>query len=104
MRQDRQTQFQPEYSAYQMNKMQSTELRFALITNEFDVARVDNVARAIPGGAGGYIFHNIYHINPELLLHTQGERAGTIRHWIGLGKILALSDFLADMRGRYGAP
>jgi hypothetical protein len=103
MRQDRETQFQSEYTAYQMNKTQSTELRFALITNEFDVARLNNVARAIPGGAGGYIFHNIYHISPELLLHTQGDRIGTVRHWIGAGKILALSDFLADMRGRYGA-
>jgi hypothetical protein len=83
MRQDRETQFQSEYTAYQMNKMQSTELRFALITNEFDVARLNNVARAIPGGAGGYIFHNIYHINPELLAHTQGDRIGTVQHWIG---------------------
>jgi hypothetical protein len=104
MRQDRETQFQSEYTAYQMNKMQSTELRFALITNEFDVARLNNVARAIPGGAGGYIFHNIYHINPELLAHTQGDRLGTVQHWIGAGKILALADFLTDMRDRYGAP
>src|SRR5205814_2224824 len=104
MRQDRETQFQAEYTAYQMNKIQSTELRFALITNEFDVARLNNVARAIPGGAGGYIFHNIYHVSPELLVHTQDDRIGTVQHWIGAGKILALADFLTDMRDRYGTP
>jgi len=103
MRQDRETQFQAEYTAYQRNKTQQTELRFALITNEMDVARLNNVARAIPGGAGGYIFHNIYHINPELLVHTQGERIGAVAHWIGAGKILSLADFLNDMRARFGS-
>jgi len=103
MRQDRETQFQSEYTAYQMNKMQPTELRFALITNEVDTARLNNVARAIPGGAGGYIFHNIYHINPELLMHTQGERIGAVEHWIGAGKISSLADFLNDMRDRFGS-
>ena len=83
--------------------LQPTELRFALITNEFDVARLNNVARAIPGGAGGYIFHQIYHINPSLLAHTQGERIGTVQHWIGAGKILSLADFLIEMRDRFGA-
>lgn len=102
MRQDRETQFQAEYTAYQRNKTQPTELRFALITNEFDVARLNNVARALPGGAGGYIFHQIYHINPSLLSHTQGERIGTVRHWIGAGKILSLADFLIEMRDRFG--
>lgn len=104
MRQDRETQFQAEYTAYQMNKTQSTELRFALITNEFDVARLNNVARAMPGGAGGYIFHQIYHINPALLVHTQGDRIGTVQHWIGAGKILALADFLTEMQDRFGSP
>lgn len=103
MRQDRETQFQSEYTAYQMNKVQPTELRFALITNEFDVARLNNVARAIPGGAGGYIFHQIYHINPALLVHTHGDRIGTVQHWMGAGKILSLADFLNDMRDRFGA-
>jgi hypothetical protein len=87
-----------------MNKTQSTELRFALITNEFDVARLTNVARAMPGGAGVYIFHQIYHINPELLVHTQGDRIGAVQHWIGTGKILALADFLTEMGGRFGSP
>jgi hypothetical protein len=104
MRQDRETQFQAEYTAYQMNKTQPTELRFALITNEFDVARLNNVARAIPGGAGGYIFHNIYHINPELLIQTQGDRIGQVAHWIGAGKILSLGDFLREMQARFGEP
>ena len=104
MRQDRETQFQAEYTAYQMSKTQTAELRFALITNEFDVARLNNVARAIPGGAGGYIFHQIYHINPELLAHTHGDRIGTVEHWIGAGKIRALSDFLVEMRDRFGSP
>ena len=93
MRQDRETQFQAEYTAYQMSKTQTAELRFALITNEFDVARLNNVARAIPGGAGGYIFHQIYHINPELLAHTHGDRIGTVEHWIGAGKIRASQIF-----------
>jgi hypothetical protein len=46
MRQDRETQFQSEYSSFQMNKVQSTELTYALITNEFDLARLKNVATA----------------------------------------------------------
>jgi hypothetical protein len=102
MRQDRETQFQAEYTSYQMHKVQSTELRFALITNEFDLARLKNVARAMPGGAGGYIFHNIYHIAPDLLRETQGARFKEIEPWFGTGKIQALSDFLGDMRGRFG--
>ena len=59
MRQDRETQFQSEFSAFQRYKIQSTELTYALLTNEFDVARLGNVARAIPTGAGGYIFHTV---------------------------------------------
>jgi hypothetical protein len=102
MRQDRETQFQAEYTSYQMNKVQPTELRFALITNEFDLARLKNVARAMPGGAGGYIFHNIYHIAPDLLRETHGTRFKEIEPWFGSSKIQALSDFLADMRGRFG--
>lgn len=102
MRQDRETQFQSEYNAYRHNKLQETELRFVLITNEFDVPRLNNVARAMPGGAGGYIFHQIYHINPALLVETQGDHIGAVRHWIGAEKILSLADFLNDMRDRYG--
>jgi hypothetical protein len=102
MRQDRETQFHAEYTSYQLNKTQPTELRFVLITNEFDVARLNNVARAMPNGAGGYIFHNIYHINPELLVKTQGDRIGDVKHWIGVGKIGSLADFLTEMRDRYG--
>jgi len=60
IRQDRETQFQSEYSSYQRNKSQDTELRFALITNEFDLARLRNVLNAMPGGTGGYIFHDVY--------------------------------------------
>jgi hypothetical protein len=61
IRQDRETQFQSEYSSYQRNKSQDTELRFALITNEFDLARLRNVLNAMPGGStGGYIFHDVY--------------------------------------------
>jgi hypothetical protein len=103
MRQDRETQFAAEYNAYQRNRTQPTELNFALITNEFDVARLDNVARAIPTGAGGYIFHKIYHINLELLRVTQGDRIGSVAHWIGAGKILSLADFLREMKEQYGA-
>ncbi len=102
MRQDRETQFASEYDGYQKNKVQTTELQFVLITNEFDVARLDNVARAQPGGAGGYIFHTIYHINPQLLLETQGERIGAVRGWIDAGKIGSLEDFLLTMRERFG--
>lgn len=103
IRQDRETQFQSEYTAYQRNRTQLTELRFSLITNEFDVARLDNIADAIPGGAGGYIFHQIYHINPQLLVHTHGDRIGRVEHWIGAGRIKSLGDFLLDMRDHFGA-
>lgn len=102
MRQDRQSQFQPEYTAYQLNRLQKTELRFKLITNEFDRARLHNVADAIPEGRGGYIFHDIYHINPDLLVQTHGDKIGNLQHWIGVGKIRSLADFLNEMALEFG--
>jgi len=103
MRQDREMQFHSEFAAYQRGKTQQTELQFALITNEFDTARLDNVARAIPTGAGGYIFHVIYHINPALLIATQQERIGMVGHWIGAGKIRSLESWLNEMRESFGS-
>ncbi len=102
MRQDRETQFQSEYSSFQRNKVQSTELTYVLITNEFDLARLKNVASAMPGSDGGYIFHTIYHISLPLLRQTQGARFADLEPWVGTGKLKSLSDFLTDMRGRYG--
>ncbi len=102
MRQDRETQFQSEYGAFQMNKVQATELTYVLITNEFDIARLKNVARAIPGGEGGYIFHTIYHICLPLLRQTHGARFAEIEPWVGTGKLRSLSDFLSGMRLRHG--
>jgi len=104
MRQDRETQFQSEFNSYQMNKVQPTELRFVLITNEFDIARLKNVLRATPTGAGGYIFHNVYHVSLPLLRGTHAERFREIEPWVGTGQLQSLSDFLADMQGRYGDP
>jgi hypothetical protein len=104
MRQDRETQFQSEYSSFQTNKVQSTELTYVLITNEFDIARLKNVASAMPGGAGGYIFHTIYHVCLPLLRETHGDRFKDIEPWVGTGKLKSLSDFLTEMRGRYGEP
>ena len=103
MRQDRETQVQSEYSSFQMNKVQSTELTYVLITNEFDLARLKNVVRAKPGGEGGYIFHNIYHVCLPLLRETHGDRFKEIEPWVGTGQLRSLSDFLVEMRGRYGA-
>ena len=58
-----------------MNETQTTELTYALITNEFDIARLKNVVNAEPGrDRGGYIFHNVYHISLPLLRETHGER------------------------------
>jgi hypothetical protein len=102
MRQDRETQFQSEYSSFQMNKVQPTELTYVLITNEFDIARLKNVANAIPGGEGGYIFHTMYHICLPLLRETHGARFQEIEPWVGTGKLKSLSDFLTEMRGLYG--
>jgi hypothetical protein len=102
MRQDRETQFQSEYSAFQMNKIQSMELTYVLITNEFDIARLKNVANAMPGGEGGYIFHTIYHICLPLLRQTHGARFAEIEPWVGTGKLKSLSDFFTGVRGRYG--
>lgn len=102
MRQDRETQFQSEYSSFQMNKVQPAELTYALITNEFDIARLKNVASAMPGGSGGYIFHTIYHINLPLLRDTHGGRFKEIEPWVGTGKLKSLSDFFVEMRGRFG--
>jgi hypothetical protein len=102
MRQDRETQFQSEYNAVQINKVQSTELTYVLITNEFDIARLRNVLRAIPSGAGGYIFHKVYHVCLPMLRDTHGERFKEIEPWVGTKQPQSLSDFLAEMRGRYG--
>ena len=102
MRQDRETQFQSEYSSFQRNKVQSTELQYVLITNEFDIARLKNVARAIPTGDGGYIFHTIYHVSLPLLRKTHGARFAELEPWVGTDKLKSLSDFLAEMRDQYG--
>lgn len=103
MRQDRETQFQSEYNSFQMNKTQPTELTYALITNEFDIARLKNVVSAEPGrDRGGYIFHNVYHICLPLLRETQGERFKEIEPWVGTGKLRSLDDFLKEMHSRFG--
>jgi hypothetical protein len=102
IRQDRETQFQSEYSSYQRNKTQPTELRFALITNEFDLARLRNVLDAIPTGTGGYIFHDVYHISLPMLRQTHGPGFRDFEAYVTLRKLKSLSDYLVEMRGRYG--
>lgn len=103
MRQDRETQFQSEYNSFQKNLTQNTELTYALITNEFDIARLKNVVKAEPDrDRGGYIFHNVYHICLPLLRETHGERFKEIEPWVGTGKLQSLDDFLVEMRGRFG--
>lgn len=102
IRQDRETQFQSEYSSYQRNKSQPTELRFALITNEFDLARLRNVLHAMPGGTGGYIFHDVYHVCLPLLRETHGAGFKSFEAFVEIGKLKSLSDYLQEMRGRYG--
>lgn len=102
LRQDRETQFQSEYNAYNMHRLQAAELRFALITNEFDIARLRNVLSAMPGGQGGYIFHNVYHVNLDLLEATHGARFADIRPFVATGKLRSLADFLEEMGSRYG--
>lgn len=104
MRQDRETQFQSEYDSFQRNKIQPTELRYALITNEFDLARMRNVLVAMPGGTGGYIFHTVFHISLPFLRETHGAGFKEIEPWIGTGRLKSLSDYLIEMRGRYGSP
>lgn len=102
IRQDRETQFQSEYSSYQRNKSQPTELRFALITNEFDLARLRNVLHAIPGGTGGYIFHDVYHVSLPMLRETHGAGFKSFEAFVEIGKLKSLSDYLGEMRARYG--
>jgi len=103
LRQDRETQLASEYQSFQMNKTQPTELRYALITNEFDLARLRNVCDAIPGGAGGYIFHNVYHVALPLLQETHGTRFAPMQPYVQIGKLASLSDFLTDMQARFGS-
>jgi hypothetical protein len=102
IRQDRETQFQSEYSSYTRNKKQEAELRFALITNEFDLARLINVLKAKPGGDGGYIFHTVYHVSLPMLRDTHGDGFKAIEPYVQIGSLKSLSDYLAEMRGRYG--
>jgi hypothetical protein len=102
IRQDRETQFQSEYSSYTRNKKQEAELRFALITNEFDLARLINVLKAKPGGDGGYIFHTVYHICLPMLRETHGDGFKAIEPHVQIGSLKSLSDYLEEMRGRYG--
>jgi hypothetical protein len=104
MRQDRERQFANEYNAYVKNLQQRAEVRFFLITNEFDLARLDNVARAQPDGAG-YLFHTIFHVNLELLRATHGPDLDrhAVGGWITAGKLASLDTFLAMMGATYGA-
>jgi len=102
LRQDRETQFQSEYTSYQRNKVQTAELQYGLITNEFDLARLRNVLDAIPGGSGGYVFHKVYHISLSLLEQTHGDRFSEIRPYAQTGKLQSLSDFLELVRVRFG--
>ncbi|MFL9827876.1 hypothetical protein [Rhodoplanes sp. SY1] len=102
IRQDRQTQFQAEYQSFQTKKRQPTELRYSLITNEFDIARLRNVFDAIPGGKGGYIFHDVYHISVDLLRQAHGAAFSELQPYVKIGKLKSLSDYLREMRVRYG--
>jgi hypothetical protein len=102
LRQDRETQFASEFQSFQSRKVQSTELRYALITNEFDLARLGNVCRAIPTGAGGYVFHNVYHVALHLLREVHGARFRDIDGYVQTGKLLSLSDYLEHMRDGFG--
>lgn len=102
MRQDRETQFAAEYAAYMTQKVQRSELTFALITNEFDPARLNNVAKAMERGAQGYTFHHIYHVNLDLLKAAYGPDLREVGGHIQTGKIRSLSDFLTDMAGQFG--
>lgn len=101
MRQDRERQFANEYNAYVKNLTQKSEVRFALVTNEFDLARLDNVARAQPDGAG-YLFHTIYHVNLDLLRETHGTDLGAVGGWIKAGKIASLEALLETMGATHG--
>lgn len=101
MRQDRETQFVHEFDAYTRLKIQPQPVHFVLVTNEFDAARLDNVARA-QAETRGYIFHTIYHISPELLRETQGSQIGAVEGWITAGKINSLEDFLEYAHAAYG--
>lgn len=102
MRQDRQQQFAYEFRDFQGNKTQTTELSYLLITNEFDLPRLSNVADASPTSSGGYIFHQIYHINLDLLRETHGGKLGRVEHFIGTGKIRSLENFLDDLNAQFG--
>jgi hypothetical protein len=101
MRQDRERQFANEYNAYVKNLTQKAEVRFALVTNEFDLARLDNVARAQPDGAG-YLFHTIYHVNLDLLQQAHGTDLGAVGGWIKAGKIASLEALLETMGATHG--
>ena len=102
MRQDRETQFAAEYAAYMSQKVQRSELTFALITNEFDPARLNNVAKAMERGAQGYTFHHIYHVNLDLLKAAYGPDMREVGGHIQTGKLRSLSDFLSEMGAQYG--
>ena len=101
LRQDRETQLASEYQAFQRNKVQPAELQYFLITNEFDIARLRNVCAAIPGGEGGYVFHTVYHVCLPLLQEVHGERFN-LDGYVKNGELASLSDFLGDMRARFG--
>lgn len=103
MRQDRQQQFAHEFRDFQSNKRQDLELTYSLITNEFDLARLQNVADATPTNSGGYVFHNIYHTNLDLLGEVHNGKLKRVGHYIGIGRIRSLSDFLHEMRAQFGA-
>lgn len=97
LRQDRETQLASEYQAFQRNRVQTAELRYFLITNEFDLARLRNVCAAIPTGEGGYVFHTVYHVCLPLLREVHGKRFN-LGGYVETQKLASLSDFLEDMQ------
>jgi hypothetical protein len=103
LRQDRETQFASEFRSFQTRLLQSTELRYALITNEFDLARLGNVCRAISTGQSGYVFHAVYHVALHLLRKVHGARFKDIEGYVQIGKLLSLSDYLTQMKADFGS-
>lgn len=103
MRQDRETQFASEYEGYKKARTQESELRYFLVTNEFDSARLHNVAVANPDSGRGYHFHTIFHMNVDLLREAHGERMDErVDGWIKTKRIQSLSDFLGSMKQEFG--
>jgi len=99
IRADREKQFPAEFASYVTAKSDIRPFDYALLTNEFDPARL---VRACEFSAGNSLmFSNVVHIRPEALLATYGDSPEPtmqrVIEFIETGRIVGVDQWLAHL-------